>query len=133
MRFVLLIPLGIAIGAFGTVAVLNALRTGTAFPRGVMAVSSYHMAGMREAVLASPCQPEQVTRHLRALQILADDIEPAFLPDGMQDATFSRYAAKMRQRLDTAIARMPDADCPALTIELGNVNDGCKACHRDYR
>jgi hypothetical protein len=98
-----------------------------------MAVSGYHLAGMREAVLATPCQPEQVTRHLRALRILADDIEPAFLPDGLQDPTFSRYALEMRQRLDAAIAKVPGADCPALSIELGNVNDGCKACHRDYR
>jgi cytochrome c556 len=133
MRFARLILLGIAIGAFGTVAVLNALRAGTAFPRGVMAVSGHHMAGMRDAVLASPCQPDQVTRHLQALRVLADDIDPAFLPDGMQDPTFSRYAADLRQRLDAAIARVPTADCAALSIELGNVNDGCKACHRDYR
>jgi cytochrome c556 len=133
MRYILMILIGIALGAFGTVAVLNALRAGTAFPRGVMAVSGHHMAGMRDAVLASPCQPQQVTRRLQALRMLADDIEPAFLPDGMTDPTFSRYAGDLRTRLDAALARVPAAECRDLSIELGNVNDACKACHRDYR
>jgi hypothetical protein len=133
MRYVMMILVGIALGAFGTVAVLNALRAGTAFPRGVMAVSGHHMAAMREAVVASPCQPQQMTKHLQALRVLADDIEPAFLPDGMADPTFSRYALDLQTRLDAALARVPAAECKDLSIELGNVNDACKACHRDYR
>jgi hypothetical protein len=133
MRYLLLAVIGIAIGAVGTVMVLNALRSGTAFPRGVMAVSGYHMGQLREAAVATPCRGPEALRHLQALRMLADDIEPAFLPDGMQDPTFSRYASQQRQRLDAALAAVAGADCETLKVELGNVNDGCKACHRDYK
>ena len=35
--------------------------------------------------------------------------------------------------LDRIIGQWPPADCPALTRSLGEIGDGCKACHRDYK
>ena len=133
MRYIGLVLLGILIGALGTAAALNSLRASTAFPRGVMAVSGYHMGQLRDAVTAEPCRSDAAVAHMRALRVLAGDIEPAFLPDGMQDATFSRYAREHEKLLDAALAGAAGAECGALKIELGNINDGCKACHRDYK
>jgi len=132
MRYIGMILLGLLIGAFATVAVLNALGQATAFPRGVMAVSGHHMGGLRAAATATPCQLDDAARHLRALAVLADDIEPAFLPDGQQDATFSQYALQHRTLL-AGLANAPPADCEALGLRLGDVGDSCKACHRDYK
>jgi hypothetical protein len=133
MRIIGLLLLGFVVGAFATVATLNALRQGTAFPRGVMAVKGYHMNKLRDAVTTEPCVPDQAGRHLRALRLLADDIEPAFLPAGSSDPVFSRYARQMAGRLDDALAALPTADCAALRITIGDISDGCKACHRDYK
>jgi hypothetical protein len=133
MRIIGLILLGFVIGIFATVATLNALRQGTAFPRGVMAVKGYHMNKLRDAVTAEPCAADEAGRHLRTLRVLAADIEPAFLPDGMSDPTFSRYAAQMGERIDNLLEMLPTADCPTLRTAFGDIGDGCKACHRDYR
>jgi hypothetical protein len=133
MRIIALLLLGFVIGAMATVITLNALRQGTAFLQGVMAVKGYHMARLRDAVVIEPCQPDRIAHHLRALRVLADDIEPAFLPDGMTDPIFSRYAMQMGERVDALLAALPAADCPALRGSLGDIGDGCKACHRDYK
>jgi cytochrome c556 len=133
MKVIGLLLLGLVIGAVGGVMAMNALGKATAFPRGVMAVQGYHMGGLREAVTAEPCDPSRANHHLQALRILTGDIEPAFLPDGQQDEVFSRYARDMAARIDTARAGLPQADCAALKLALGDVGDGCKACHRDYK
>jgi cytochrome c556 len=133
MKALGLLLLGLLIGAVASVSALNALRKATAFPRGVMAVQGHHMGKLREAVTADPCEPASAQRHLQALQILTADIEPAFLPDGQQDEIFSRYAAQMGQRIDSVLATLPQADCATLRISLGDIGDGCKACHRDYK
>ena len=133
MRVLGLLLLGLLIGAFATVAILNSLRAQTAFPHGVMAVSGYHMGQLRQAVAASPCRPDAARPHVEALAVLAADIEPAFLPDGMQDAIFSQYAQQHQQTLTNALSQWPPADCPALEATFGKIGDGCKACHRDHK
>lgn len=133
MRVIGLLLLGLVIGAVASITMMNALGKATAFPRGVMAVQGYHMGALREAVTAEPCDPVRADHHLQALRILTGDIEPAFLPDGQQDEVFSRYAREMAGRIDTARAGLPQADCAALEISLGDVGDSCKACHRDYK
>ena len=133
MRYIGLILLGFLIGAFATVATVNAMRQSTAFPNGVMAVSGHHMGRLRDAVTATPCQPQQAARHLQALALLSADIEPAFLPDGQQDPTFSQYASQHSRLLADLVAPPLEADCEALKLRFGDVGDSCKACHRDYK
>ncbi len=133
MRVIGLLVLGLLIGVFATAAAMNALRAKTAFPHGVMAVTGYHMGQLRDAATAAPCRAEVARPHVDALAMLAADIVPAFLPDGQQDPTFSQYAEQHHATLSRVLEQWPPADCPALTQALGEIGDGCKACHRDYK
>lgn len=124
--------LGLIIGIIGTSMASNALRQGSAFPHGVMAVTAHHLGAARDAVAAGKCARSDTEAHFRAVRVLADDIEPAFVPTGGDDALFARYAAQLREKADAALARSDDA-CPSLTEAVGGIGDACKACHRDFR
>lgn len=131
MRALAFILLGLVIGAFATVSVINALRPATAFPKGVMALMGHHMGKAREAATATTC-PADIAEHIEALAVLARDIKPAFLPIGDHEAAFVRYADDFRAAAEAARGAT-FADCKAATEALGTIGDGCKACHRDFK
>jgi hypothetical protein len=131
MKALAWILLGLLIGAFATVSALNALRPATAFPKGVMALLQHHLGSAREQVSAGRCDA-QLAQHVEALAVLSRDIKPAFLPIGEQDELFAQYADQLRAAADTANATAL-SDCAIATEQLGQVGDGCKACHRDFK
>lgn len=130
MRYVVVLLVGVMIGALATATALNILRQGSEFPKGVMAVMQYHMGQVREQVSAGRCA--EAAPHFQTLRALAADIEPAFLPTGLDDALFTRYSEQLRGRLDKVLDA-PASECRVLTEQLGQVGDGCKACHRDFK
>lgn len=132
MRVIGLIVLGVLIGALASIAALNALRPATAFPKGVMALLGHHHGGLRDASTATPCDSAAAARHLEALEVIARDIEPAFLSPEQPDEIFARYAEQLRGAVHAARSE-PAADCRALGEQVGRIGDSCKACHRDYK
>ena len=130
MRYVVMLLLGVFIGAMGTVSVLNVLREGNALPRGLMAVLDHRMEEVRTIIASEQCSDSQ--RHFEAIQLLATDIESAFLPLPANEALFSQYANDLVARAGAA-ASTPALDCRALKEQIGSVGDGCKACHRDFK
>ncbi len=130
MRYVIVLLVGIAIGATLAMVTLNALQRASAVPHGVMAVMQYHVNAVRSDVSAEQCT--NAGPHFATLRALADDIAPVFVPTGGDDALFTRYGEQLRDRLDAVIAT-PATDCRSLTEQLGEVGDGCKACHRDFK
>lgn len=130
MRYVVMLLLGVFIGAMGTVSVLNALREGNALPRGLMAVLDHRMDQVRTSIASEQCTDAQ--RNFEAIHLLAADIEPAFLPLPANEALFSQYANDLVKRA-AAAASSPAVDCRALKEQVGSVGDGCKACHRDFK
>lgn len=131
MKAIAWILLGLLIGSFATLSVLNALRPATAFPKGVMALFQHHLGEAREQVTAGRCDA-QLAAHVESLAVLARDIRPAFMPISEQDAQFGRYAD---QFLATASAAQTSqlADCPTAAEQISLIGDACKACHRDYK
>lgn len=130
MRYVILVLLGVFIGAMGTVSVLNALREGNALPRGLMAVMDHHMSQVRTMISTEQCAGEQP--HFEMIHLLAADIDPAFLPLPANEALFSQYANDLAKRAGVA-GSAAAVDCRMLKEQLGSVVDGCKACHRDFK
>ncbi|HEY4293082.1 cytochrome C [Luteibacter sp.] len=129
MRPLLLVILGLVVGAMGATFALSALRQGTPFHRGVMAVMQHHMGALRAEVRAKQCDAKASAGHLARMLQTAGDLREAF-PD--MDAPFYEAAGRLGKALDGAAAAAP-ATCEALVRAVAPVGEACQACHRQYR
>lgn len=129
MRPLLLVILGLVVGAMGAIFALSALRQGTPFHLGVMAVMQHHTDVLRANVRAKQCDAKASASHLSRMRQTAGDIHEAF-PD--MDAPFYAAGDKLVTALDGTMATAP-ATCEALTVALARVGEACQACHRQYR
>jgi cytochrome c556 len=129
MRALLLLLLGLAVGAIAASFAGNALRERDAYPRAVMDLMQHHVGTLRGAIRARQCDGTTTTGHLQRLQVIATEIGPAF-PD--VDQPFRDGAAKLENALRVSAAAAP-ADCPALQAALKPIDDACDSCHRLYR
>ncbi len=131
MRFLAVAVISLLVGSLCTLILLNALRQGTAYPNGVMAVMSAQMKGLSQSLKANRCATTDLSPRLQSLRFLGNDLEPAFLPT-RDDALFTEHASKLRAALDAALAA-PPSDCTAAKVALDRVNAACQACHRDFK
>ncbi len=129
MRALLLVILGLAVGAMGATFALSALRQGTPFHSGVMAVMQHHMGVLRGNVRAKQCDAKGSADHLSRMRETAGDIRQAF-PD-MEPAFFQADDGLLKA-LDGAIAAAPGT-CEALVAALKPVGDACQSCHQQFR
>jgi hypothetical protein len=130
MRSLLLLGLGVVIGAMVATIIANTLSRRDAYARGVMAVLQQHYGSLREGVRHGRCDRDLApTRSL--LATLSGELAPAVYGDSTPDAPFREYV----QRLRDAVAALPDraTGCPALAPQLNRIGDACDACHRQYR
>src|SRR4051812_46989103 len=104
MRALLLVILGLAVGAMGATFAISALHQGTPFHSGVMAVMQHHMGALRANVRANQCDAKGSSLHLNRMRETASDLHEAF-PD--MDAPFVKAADSLARTLDGAIAAAP--------------------------
>jgi cytochrome c556 len=129
MRPLLLVILGLVVGAMGATFALSALRQGTPFHRGVMAVMQHHMGALSGNVRARQCDAKATGSHLARLRQASGDLREAF-PD--MDAAFYEAADRLGKAVDGAATAAP-ATCEALARAIAPVGEACQACHRQYR
>ncbi|MDF3981830.1 cytochrome C [Luteibacter sp. PPL201] len=130
MRALLLILLGLVIGAMGATFALSALRQGVPFHKAVMAVMAHHAGELHAQMRAGTCEAKGIAARLARLRGDAGDVREAF-GDGI-DAGFGPAADQLTTALDRAIAAAP-ASCAALSTVMRPVDDACQSCHRRYR
>ena len=131
MRSLVLLLVGLAVGALCTVILVNTLRRGTAYPNAVMAVMGQQMKALDKSVKQSRCASADLTPRLQTLRFVANDIEPAFA-DMQDEAQFGRYASDLRAAADAALMT-PPASCTAAIAAISNLDKACDSCHRDYK
>ncbi|MET0255017.1 MAG: cytochrome C [Luteibacter sp.] len=129
MRALLLVILGLVVGAMGATFALSALHQGTPFHQGLMAVMQHHMGALRANVRAKQCEAKGSAAHLVRMRQAAGDIREAF-PD--MEPGFYAAGGKLGTALDDAVGAAP-ATCEALVAALGPVGDACRSCHQQYR
>jgi cytochrome c556 len=129
MRNLILLLIGLAVGAVAATSVLNALTPRSAYPRGLMNVIQHHYIALREAVHDNRCAaaPAQV----ETLSTLSRDIELAMYPDGSADDPFREYKRRLDEGLAAAVAA--GTDCMTLKPAVDKIAAACDACHRQYR
>lgn len=131
MRSLILVLIGLFVGFAATLIGMNALRQGTAYPNGVMAVMGAQMKGLQSSLKQNRCSASDLTPRLQTLRHLGNDLEPAFLPT-QDDERFVSHASQLRAALDAALAA-PPADCTAAGVVVDRVGAACQACHRDFK
>jgi hypothetical protein len=131
MRSLIVGVIGLLVGALLTLITINALRQGTAYPNGVMAVMSAQMKTLDQSMRRNRCAASDLMPPLLTLRHLGNDLEPAFLPT-QDDERFIAHASELRAALDAAVSTTP-ADCAAARVAVDRVSGGCQACHRDFK
>ncbi len=132
MRSVLLLILGLVIGAVGAFKVSNVLHMRDAYPRGVMSVMQHHLGTLGQSLRQGTCPAADSQLHLERLKAMQGDILPAFAGDVGSKPDFRQHARKLEAAVDAALAAAP-ADCPALDKAVSRIGGACKSCHQTYR
>lgn len=134
-RYFFLFLIGLFVGAMAVVMVLRAVEARKTwedrFPGAAMHVMNSHVAQLKATVAANRCAAADVVPHVQALRMLANDLEPAF-PGLADDERFSEHASSMRAKLDQVLSAPPLA-CESAQASLDAINEGCRACHQDFR
>ncbi|NII09630.1 cytochrome c [Oleiagrimonas sp. C23AA] len=133
MRALLLVLLGLVVGAVGATMIGNALRLRDAYPRGVMVVMQHHLVATRKMLADPACKASKIQAQLARLDAVDSDIPSAFGADsGPLDPGFAK-AAKHLQQAVTAARAVSAADCEAMAAAVSAIAQRCDDCHRQYR
>jgi cytochrome c556 len=130
MRHLLLLGLGLVVGAMLAGIVANTLARRAAYARGVMQVMQHQYGELRDAMRRGRCEGDFAPQR-DLLARLTEEIGPATHGDDTPEASFREYT----QRLRDAVAALPPAgaSCSALAPATMKIGDACEACHRQYR
>jgi cytochrome c556 len=132
MKQIVLLLIGLVIGASGGVIVTNALRARDAYARGAMDVMQHHYGVLRESLRAQRCDAGKSTLALTQLRALSNEIEPAIYPDSTPESAFREFSTRLRDALDAGMVSAP-ADCAALAPVAEKIGKVCDECHQQYR
>jgi cytochrome c556 len=131
MRFVVVLLIGLFVGAACSLIAVSAMRKETPPSTALMAMLRFHSAGLDQAVKSNRCAATDLTPRLQTMRHLANDLEPAF-GETEDDELFAKHSSAFRAALDAALAT-PPSDCVSAGVALDRISDGCRACHRDFK
>lgn len=131
MRAVVMLVVGILVGALGAVTVVGALKKDIPFQKASMTLMRHYFGALRKMGESGQCDALVIQRHLRGLQAISREFD-AFVPTGGDDASFQGHAGKFVTAIDAAIAT-PPVDCPSLAAINQSLGGSCKGCHDEFR
>lgn len=129
MRFVVVLVIGILVGAITATTAAAILGQRHAYPRALMRVMQVQFGAARDAARDAACNGNET--RLAILDLLAADIGRAIPHGDPPDRVFGQYVDGFRR--DVADARGAAGDCKAQADALTRVANACADCHRDYR
>ncbi len=131
MKHLILLGLGLLLGAIGASTVINALARREAYARGVMNVMQHHYGALRERLRDPKCATVDAGPERAMLAALTEQVGPSQYGDARPDAPFREYT----ERLRSAVADLPGqpAACGAVAPLVTRIGNACDACHRQYR
>ncbi|KLD76868.1 hypothetical protein FZ025_16805 [Xanthomonas hyacinthi] len=131
-RYLLVLLAGVLIGLVATVMSMRALQARQdPFPRALMQVMDKQLALLQRSHAQNRCSAAELQARVRTLRLLGSDLETAF-PALSDDRRFQQHAGALRATLDAAQDTAPGT-CAALARLTHRIDDGCDACHRDFR
>jgi cytochrome c556 len=130
MRNLLVLVLGVLLGAVLSALVMNALARRGAYARGLMQVLQHQVAQLRDHVRMHDCA-QTFTADRTLLAMLVDRIDSAGGDDVASDPPFREY----RARLSAAVTALPATatGCSGVAAQVDAIGQACETCHRQYR
>jgi cytochrome c556 len=110
-----------------------------------MKASAGHMAAANAIIRGKVDYKNQLADHARALQALNRDVAALFPKDSdfgdtraldavwSRNAEFQKRAQDARDRADAFARAVTAGDSKSYAARFGELNDACKACHKDFR
>ena len=110
-----------------------------------MKASAGHMAAANAIIRGKVDFKNQLADHARALQALNHDVAALFPKDSdfgdtraldavwSRNAEFQKRAQDARARADAFAKAVAAGDSANYAARFGELNDACKACHKDFR
>lgn len=131
-RYLFMGLLGLLVGIVATIMLMRALQARRdPFPTALMQVMDRQTVELRARQEQNRCAVSDALPRLQTLRALSNDLEMA-MPSLRDDVRFATHARDMRARLDQALAA-PPTTCATLAAVNARVDEGCKACHQDFR
>lgn len=131
MRFVVMLLIGLFMGAVGTVVAISAMRQGTPYNDAVMTMLGRQSGALRAMREAARCEAPEIARRLDIMRSVASETDAAFLPVG-DDQLFQRHSTALNEAIAKAVAN-PPVDCDTLGTAMASIGGTCKGCHEDFR
>ena len=131
MKHLVLLGLGLFLGATVASIVLNALARRAAYARGVMQVMQHEYGDLRSRLRDAHCTSIDASATRTMLAQMTERIGAAEYGEARPAAPFREYT----DRLSAAVAELPSqvAPCAAVAPIAAQVGDACDACHHQYR
>ncbi|HET6631771.1 MAG TPA: cytochrome C [Rhodanobacteraceae bacterium] len=127
---VVLLLLGLGIGAAAATMVVRTINLRHAYPRAVMTLMNTHASALKRDLYRHQCDAARSRQHLQRMAALADNIEPAFGTSG--NKPFMKDAHQLQQALVQA-GDAPLDRCRDLAAALQPVRHACDTCHQQFR
>lgn len=127
MRYVVVLAIGILVGALCAMTAASVLGQRHAYPKAVMRLLQRQLGDARSAALDGACADN--ARRFVLLAAVTDEIGRALPSSAGPDRVFDQYLADMRR----AVSAAASAECKSQPTALADVANACEACHRDYR
>jgi hypothetical protein len=118
------------VGAACAFSVANALAKRGAHGKASMIILARHVDALRAMDSDAVCTGPDARAHQEQIAFAAREIEFAFTDLHRDSPTFKRRADGFR-----TVAGQPPATsgCAGLDQYLGSLDEGCKACHQEFR
>ncbi len=134
------------LGCFAMIATAQEPAGVIEYRQAVMSAQAGHMGALARIVRGEADFPEDVPAHARALHDLADMILPAFPEGSLEGAEtdalpaiwedwegFSASVEEFRTATAALVAAADGGDAAAVGAAFGEVGNGCRSCHDDFR
>ncbi len=138
MKSIVLLVVGLFVGAFAAVAGMSALNQGTPYNDAVMTVLGQQMGAFKAMSEGGKCDMADVSRRLALMGAVAGEVDAAFLPVG-DDARFSQLSRDLNNAVSKAGAAVSEqvatasASCETLGQVMQDIGATCKGCHDVFR
>ncbi len=132
MRMLLLLLLGLVVGALGGSMAARSIAMGHAYPRGVMAVLQVRLGNARRALETRPlCDLARGRMELAAIARFSSETTPALNAEA--EPRLLQLSRQMQATADRAVEAEAATSCDALGSWISKIDEACTACHREYR
>jgi cytochrome c556 len=132
MRSIVLLLVGIVVGALLATTTMGTLNARDRYPRSVMVVMQANLSALQRGLRTQDCGLAEASMRASQLLAVANEIPIAFAAHERDSEDF----VQSRERFVAAVEPLtigPPPDCTSLNTAITNIAQTCDACHNGHR